>query len=57
LCSYPVFINPVVAAPVIHVDHWVAIHGWGMTAASANDLVTFWLYWRVAELGDKPDAG
>jgi hypothetical protein len=40
-----VFVNTVVSTPVIHVDHWVAIHGWSVTAASTNNLEAFWLYW------------
>jgi hypothetical protein len=52
-----VFVDSVVAAPVIHVDHWVAIHRGRVPAATSNNLVAFWLYWRVAKLGYKPDAG
>jgi hypothetical protein len=51
-----VFVNAVVATPVIHVDHRVSAHGWGVTSASANDLVAFWLYWCAAKLWNKPDA-
>jgi hypothetical protein len=52
-----VFVDSVVTTPVVHVDHWVAIHSWGVTSAAANNLVPFWLHWSVAKLGDKPDAG
>jgi hypothetical protein len=52
-----VFVNAMVAAPVIHVDHWVAIHGWRMATAATNNLVSFRFYWRVSKLRDKPDAG
>jgi hypothetical protein len=54
--SYFVFINTVIAAPVVHVHNRVTIHGGGMTAAAANNLMAFWLDWRVSKLGDKPNA-
>jgi hypothetical protein len=52
-----VLVDAVISAPVVLIDHWVAAHGWGMASASANNLGAFWLYWRVAKFGSKPDAG
>jgi hypothetical protein len=52
-----VLVDPVISAPVVLIDHWVAAHGWSMASASANNLVVFWFYWPIAKLGDKPDAG
>jgi len=51
-----VFIDTVISAPVVHVHHWVAVHGGGMTSAPTDNLVPLRLDGGVTELWDKPNA-
>ena len=57
VCLNFVFIDSMIAAPVIHVDHWVTIHRWCVTAATSNDLVIWRNNYARCKLRDKPDAG
>jgi hypothetical protein len=51
-----VLVDAVITTPVVHVNHWVAVHGGGMTSASTDNLVPLRLDGGVTELWDKPNA-
>jgi hypothetical protein len=52
-----VFVDSMVAAPVSHVDNWVAVYRGCVTAAASNNLVIWRHNCARYKLWDKPNTG
>jgi hypothetical protein len=60
LCSNFVFVNPMVAAPVVDKHYGIPAHTWSVTAATTYVVNRIWSingFWHDCCLWHKPNAG